>query len=246
MTRASDRCSFDIVDQGAPAQQVVAGFTSFGLAGLTAVDYIVQQLELEETGHITASGLPAIVPFDDGTPRHHTRLYSRPDLDLTVLVNELFAPPWATDPFAEAILDWTEANSIDEITVLSGTPLPHAPDDHRVFYVATEEYQDEQLEKTDVSGMNTGFLDGINASLVGCGMDSGLRVGVLSTPVHAQVPDVEAALRLIEITESLYDITVDTAELEEFGNEIAQYYKSLEEKLQHSEEQTDSTDIMYM
>ena len=35
-------------------ETLLAGFSEFGLAGLTAVHYLVDQLDLEETGHITA------------------------------------------------------------------------------------------------------------------------------------------------------------------------------------------------
>ncbi|MFB6124227.1 MAG: proteasome assembly chaperone family protein, partial [Haloferacaceae archaeon] len=111
---------FHIREQQSPSETVVAGFSAFGLAGLTAVDYLVDHLDLERTGHLTADQLPSITPFEAGTPRHHSRFFSRPDLDLTVLVNELFLPAWAAGPFADALLDWTETNAVEEITILSG------------------------------------------------------------------------------------------------------------------------------
>ncbi|MGM0606138.1 MAG: PAC2 family protein, partial [Halobacteriota archaeon] len=59
---------------------------------MTTVDYLVEDLDLEETGYISAAGMPTITPFEQGRPRHPTRLFSRSDLDLTVLVGELFVP----------------------------------------------------------------------------------------------------------------------------------------------------------
>jgi uncharacterized protein len=61
-----------------PSGTLVAGFTEYGLAGLTAVTYLTDQLDLEETGHVSVAELPAITPFENGTPRHHTRLFSKP------------------------------------------------------------------------------------------------------------------------------------------------------------------------
>ncbi|WP_311173755.1 proteasome assembly chaperone family protein [Halobellus ordinarius] len=245
-TDPSSRPSFRITHEASASERLVAGFSSFGLAGLTAVDFLVDQLELEETGYITTEALPSMTPFENGTPRHHTRLFSRPDLDLTLLVSELFVPLWAADPFAKSILDWTESNRIEEITILSGVPLPHGPTDHRVFYVATEDYQDEQLAASDITAMGTGFLDGVNASVVGRGMDTDLRVGVFITPVHPRVPDVEAALRLLVAVEQLYDIEVDTTALEQFAGEIEQYYRDLEERLQAVDQSEIHEDRMYM
>jgi uncharacterized protein len=224
--------SFRITHDETTSDRLIAGFSSFGLAGLTAANFLTDQLELEETGHVTIEDLPSITPFENGTPRHHTRLFSRPDADYTVLGNELFVPQWAADSFAEAILDWTESNTVEEITVLSGIPVPHGPEEHRVFYIATEDYPKDRLEKIDIPPMGNGFLDGVNAGIVGRGMDSDLRVGVLVTPVHPQVPDVEAAIRLVEAIKQLYELDIETTELEKFADQIQQYYQSLEERVE--------------
>lgn len=240
------RPSFEITHAARPADQLIAGFSSFGLAGLTAVDFLVDQLGLEETGYISTEQLPAITPFENGTPRHHTRLFSAPTVDFTVLVNELFVPLWATDPFAEAILEWTEADGVEEVTVLSGVPIPHGPEEHRVFYVATQDYQDTLLAETDTPAMGTGFLDGVNASLIGRGMDSALRVGVFLTPVHPTVPDVEAALRLIETLADLYTLDIDTTALEQFADNVEQYYRDLESRLESIPPAETPEDRMYM
>lgn len=242
----SRKPSFQITHEATPSDRLIAGFSSFGLAGMTAVDFLVDQLDLEETGYVSVDVLPAITPFNNGTPRHHTRLFSRPDLDVTILVNELFVPLWAADPFATAILDWTETNTIHEITVLAGVPLPHGPEEHQVFYVATEDYQDERLADTGISAMGTGFLDGVNAGLIGGGMDSNLRVGVFVTPVHARAPDVDAALRLVEAVGRLYEIDVETAALEGFSSDVERYYQDLESRLEAVEQAETPEDRMYM
>lgn len=246
MVDHSERPSFSITHEETTSARLVAGFSSFGLAGLTAVDFLVDHLDLETAGYISTEALPAITPFENGTPRHHTRLFSRDDLDVTVLVNELFVPLWATDPFAEAILEWTGECAVDEVTVLSGVPVPHGPEEHDVFYIATEDYQDEQLADAEIPAMGNGFLDGVNASLISRGMDSALRVGVLATPVHQQVPDVEAALRLIQAFERLYGIDVDTDSIEKFAREVEAYYRDLESRLETMHQTETPEDHMYM
>lgn len=243
---AERRPEFTITHDAEPSETLIAGFSGFGLAGLTAVDYLVDQLDLEETGHVTVEELPAITPFENGTPRHHTRLFSAPDADVTVLLNELFVPVGAADAFADAVLAWTETNGVEEIGILSGVPLPHGPDDHRVFYVATPDYQERRLRDVDVQAMGNGFLDGVNASLIGQGMDSSLRVGVYVTPVHPQVPDVEAAIRLVEAVERAYDVDVDTSALEGFAADVETYYGELAERLDRVEQDHRPEDRMYM
>ncbi|WP_336338740.1 proteasome assembly chaperone family protein [Haloarcula brevis] len=241
-----NQASFEITHEKAPSESVIAGFSSFGLAGLTAVDYLTDQLGLSQTGHITTRKLPSITPFENGTPRHHTRLFSRPEGDVTVLVNELFVPVWAADSLSEAVLEWADASGVQEITILSGVPVPHGPEQHRTYYVATEDYQAAHLQDTNVEPMGSGFLDGVNASLIGQGIDSPLRVGVLLTPAHAQVPDVEAALRLIDTLKHVFDIDIDTSALEGFAAEIEQYYRELAARLEDVDRDHVAEDRMFM
>jgi uncharacterized protein len=241
-----DSGDFRVSHESEPSASLLAGFSAFGLAGLTAVDFFVDQLELEERGHVTADGLPAITPFEEGRPRHHTRLFSRDDLDLTVLVGELPIARSVSEPFANAVLDWTVSSGVDDVAVLSGVPIPHGPEQHRTYYVATDDYRGRHLEDADVPPMGSGFLDGLNATLVERGIDSPLAVGVYVTPVHPQVPDVEAAIRLVETVSEVYGLDVDAAPLQAFAEEVRQYYEDLAERLEAHEPREMPEDRMYM
>lgn len=242
--------TFEIVHDTTPSETLVAGFSEFGLAGLTAVDYLVDQLDLEETGHITAQNLPSIAPFSGGVPRHHTRLFSRSDINLTVLIGELFVPLDAADAFASAIVEWTERNDIEEIAVLSGVPLAHGPPARRTFYIATEDYRQARLAAlgADVSlePMGNGYLSGVNGSLVTRGLDPSLAVCVFSTPVRARNPDIDASLRLLGTVGGIYDLAIDTGPLEEFAANVGDHYERLAEHVKDTQEDARYEDRMYM
>lgn len=238
--------TFEIRAKSERATTLLCGFSRFGLAGLTAVDYLVDHLEMEPIGHVTSTELPMITPFENGTPRHHTRLFARPDLDVIVLVNELFVPLVAADPLARSILGWTDENDVDEVAVLAGVPVAHGPDDHRVFYVATGDFRERRLSGVDIPPMANGFLDGVNASLLARGMDTDLRAGVFLTPAHAQAPDVEAALRLIDGFEAAYGLEFDSGPLEAHARQVQQYYRKLADRLESVEPTQMPEDRMYM
>ncbi|GAB3418084.1 hypothetical protein GCM10027435_17600 [Haloparvum alkalitolerans] len=237
--------AFEVSHDSTPSDVLLAGFSAYGLAGLTAVDYLVDHLDLEPTGHVRTEGLPTITPFTNGEPRHPTRLFSRPDLDVTVLVGELFVPVQLGEAFADAVIDWTEAEGVEEVAVLAGVPTAHAPDDHRTFYVATEDYRATRLTDGDVPPMGSGFLDGTNAALIERGIESPLGAAVYVTPVHAQVPDVEAAVRLVETVETVYDLDVDSGPLRAFAAEVEQHYAELAERMERRESDAPD-DRMYM
>lgn len=243
MTR--DGPTFDVVADGRPGETLVAGFSTFGLAGLTAADYLVDQLELSEIGHVAAAGIPSMTPFEDGTPTHHTRLFSTPALDLTVLTGEQFFPPVASEPIGRAILSWAAEESVDEVVLLLGVPIPHGPEEHDTFFVATDDYREARLADADVRPMGRGFLDGIAGSLVQAGLERSPSVCVYLTPVHAQVPDVEAAIRLVEAVDEVHDVGVDASPLQAFAAEVEQYYENLAERMAEREDDQ-PTDRMYM
>ncbi len=225
---------------------MIAGFSSFGLAGLTAVDYLADHLGLEPQGHVSAEGVPTITPFEAGRPRHPTRFLSGEGVDATLLLSEQSIPLPLADRFGRSLLDWMDEEGVLEVAVLAGIPVAHGPDEHRTFYVATDDYRERRLADADVPPMANGFLDGVNAALLEQGMESSLRVGVLVTPVHAQVPDAEAALRLLDTLAGLYDLDIDTGPLREFADGVQQYYAELSERLDRVADEDRPEDRMYM
>lgn len=238
---------FTIQHSTPPGGTLLCGFTSVGLAGLTAVDFLVDELELEQIGYLTVEGLPSITPFEDGRPTHHTRLFSRPDLDVTVLKSELFVPARLGRAFGDAILDWTERNGVDEVAVLSGVPLQHGPEEHLTYFIASDDYREKHLRDADVPPMGRGFMDGVNGALIERGIESPLGVAVFVTPVHEQSPDLEAAVRLVETIDGVYDLGVDTSPLKAFAKEVAKYYADLAERLAEEERKDETAeDRMYM
>lgn len=241
---SAERQSFEIHHDGTPGEVLLCGFSEYGLPGLTAADYLTKQLELEETGHVTADELPTITPFESGRPRHHTRLFSG-DAPISVLVGELFVPRPLAGRFADALIDWAEG-TIEEVLVLSEVPIARGPDDHRAFYVPTDDYRERRLTDTAIPPMGGGFLDGVNAALVRRGLDRPPGVGVFATPAHPRNPDVEAALRLLGAAKRIYDLEVVTEPLEAFAAEVQRYYADLAERMETLEETRQSEDRMYV
>ena len=213
-------------------QTLLVGLTSMGVAGLTAADYLVRHHDSEQLGHVSPADLPAITPVEDGVPRHHTRLYNLADIDVTVLVSELFVPVWAARSFVDALLDWVAVAQVEEIAVLHAVPYPHGPDEHAVYTVATETYRSQRLDDLGMRPLAGGFLDGIPGELVSRSLDDDAPpVGVYVTPAHPPGPDIDAALFLLDAIEQAYGISVDLQELEDLSDSIHKHYAALAERM---------------
>ncbi|WP_276250696.1 proteasome assembly chaperone family protein [Haloarcula rara] len=237
---------FAVTDDAGDIDTLVVGFTEYGLAGLTAVDYLSDQLDMRQAGHLEAAGPPHITPFEGGVPRHHTRLYVDEERSLGVVVGERMVPVEAVPGVADAVLALTDRLGSESLSVLSGVPVAHGPDDHVPFYIATEDYRERYLADSDVRPMGTGFLDGVTAELVASGIDDDLPVGVFTTPAHPQAPDAAAAIRLLEALTETHEIDVDTGPLEAFAATVEAQYRALAERIESADETAMPDDRMYM
>lgn len=237
-----------------PGQTLLVGLASPGMAGLTAVNHIVDEHDSTEIGHISPDELPAITPFEDGVPRHHTRLYDLTGVDIVVLLSELFVPPWAARPFVEEVLDWATDCQIDEVAMLHPIPYEHAPEDHKTFHIATEEYNTSRLDDEEIPAMRGGVLDGVPSEFLSHSLEGeGTPTGIYVTPAHPPGPDIDGALLFLDALESIYDLEIDRSDLEDLSREIKTHYETLAERmatLEESEKARDERDFyadrMYM
>ncbi|MDS0300697.1 PAC2 family protein [Halogeometricum sp. S1BR25-6] len=228
---------FGASDDANVGSRLVVGTAFPGMVGLSTVDYLVGHSASTQSGQVTARGLTDITPFTDGTPRYPMRLYDVPEFDTTVLVSELFLPVGVGEPFCDALVSFASEYGIEEITVVHGVPFAHGPDEHAVFYVATEEYQAAHFEDADVKPLGGGFFDGFLGELMLHGLDANAPpVGALVTPAHPPGPDLDAALLLLDALEDLYGVRIDEAELRQQAEELRHQYRELEERMRTLEE----------
>lgn len=248
--------AFEVRETGEtrPGETLLVGTAGLGVAGLTAADYLVTNVETTQVGHVRSRGLPDITPFSEGQPRHPIRLYSTADSDVTVLISELFLPVAVAELWADAVLDWAAKRSISEVTALHGAPFPHEPEEHVVFHVATDEYRERHFageDAPDIGPLAGGFFDGILGELLTRSLDGDAPpTGVLVTPTHLPGPDFDAALRLLDALGPVCGVEIDEQELRERAAEMKQYYEDLAERMQTMREEQATEDYpsdrMYM
>lgn len=221
-------------------ETLLLGLSNVGVAGLTAIDYLVRNLECDQVGRVTAHDYPSITPFVDGTPRHHTRLYCVKDAGITAMASELLLPVQHASRFVDAVLDWAAGEGIEEVVVLNGVPFQHDPEEHAVFQVATESFQERRLEGAGLAPLRGGFLDGVPGELLARSLEgAGPPTGVYVTPTHPPGPDLDAALLFLDAIEQTHGVAVDRGELERLSEETRRYYQELAERMQTRGEEGD-------
>ena len=243
-----EEIALDVETDEPPESTLIVGFPGPGMAGVSANQYLIEQLALEETGHVQAEGLPAITPYVDGRPYHHTRLFSSRDVEFTLLVSELPVPIQLSEPFGRILLEWIDERDVDEVTLL--TAIPSLESFEELFYVASADYYEHRLADRSISALRSGFLTGVNASLTARAMDTELRVGVLATSIDPRQPlDGEAVLRLVEGLDRIYGLDVETDELRQFAERTREHYEELAarvESQQRAEDRRRTEDYGFM
>jgi uncharacterized protein len=240
--------SFSVTADDPVGESLLVGLTHPGIAGLSAVDHLVKHLDFEAIGHVETSGLPSIAPFEDGVPRQPLRLYTGEGV--TVLVGETFLPLSVAEPFTGALFEWLAATPLEEVALLHGIPYPHGPEDHDVSVVATPDYRERRLGEHDIRTATGGFFDGVVGESLLRGLDPDQpAVGTFVTPSHPPGPDLEAALRLLDAIQRVYDLEVAEEALAAQIERMRAYYDELAERMTSMEETAPrefSEDRMYM
>lgn len=230
--------SFDIAmdDEIEPASRLLVGFADIGAVSLTALDYLVDQLETEQVGTLVTRNLPDITPISNGVPRHPVRVFTDTAADLTMLISEAFMPVVVADPLVDTLMEWANRSEIDEITAFYSAPFPHGEQEHVLFHAGTDEFRDRHFAgngRSDIPPLPGGVLDGVIGEVLSRGLDQETPpVGVLVTPSHPPGPDFEAAERLVNGAELLYGVDVDERELRRRSQEVRRYYEELVQRLQ--------------
>lgn len=115
-------------------------------------------------------------------------------------------------------------------------PIPHGPDEHGVFSVATDAYLERRPAAEEVPTLEGGVLDGVVGEVMARSLNEDAPpTGTFVTPVHPSGPDLEAALRLVDTLESVYDLDVDQGELRERSEQLRQYYAELADRMDAEE-----------
>lgn len=215
---------------------VICGFVGPGLAGLTAVGYVVDHLGLHEIAHVMSRHIPPSVVFIGGKIRHPFRVYRDDSGKLAVVICEVPIDHSGLYDVSSTLLSWLEKSSPREIVVLDGVPIRELPEERPTFYVAGEARQAE-LKSLGFVPAESVLIAGTAGSILSECLDRGVACIALLSQVSVTLIDPGAPLTLIRALNSAYKLNVTTKELEEDVatiheelNAIAKQYEKVQEQ----------------
>jgi len=215
---------------------VICGFVGPGLAGLTAVGYVIDHLGLHEIAHVMSHFIPPSVVFIGGRIRHPFRVYKNAPGDLAVVICEVPIDRVGLYDISAKLLDWFTRFDPREIVVLDGVPIRELPEDRPTFYVADEDRQAD-LKSLGFVPAESVLISGTAGSILSECLVRKIHCISLLTPASITLVDPGAPLSLIRALNSAYKLNIatkaleqDVATIHEELNEIAKQYQKVQEQ----------------
>jgi uncharacterized protein len=240
------------------------------LAGVIAVEYVIDLLNMEEIGAIRIPELPPVVAVVNGAAKLPHRIFYNKDSGLLAIRQHMPIPPQIYAEFVGKVLDWAEENKVRDVICLSATAAAGEGD---VVYFVTEEHLVDRfksygltpLKEATVAGLEGAFLDAV----LGRSIDGALilaesklltavkrlvesgRVGshrdvmlILNDLVGRVGPDVAAALKLIDAVSKITGVPIDTSKMQEHAQKYAFLVEKNIEALMQSGQQKREIPLM--
>jgi len=230
---------------------VLCGFVGPGLAGLTAVGYVIDHLGLHEIAHLMSRHIPPSVVFIGNKIRHPFRIYADSSGKLGVLICEVPVEQSGLNDISGTILDWLQECGVREIVSLDGIPIRELPDNRPTFFVADEKKQSD-FRPLGFLPAESALIAGLAGSILSESLDRKIPCSSLLVHVSITLMDPGAPLTLIRALNSAYQLNITTKELEEDEamiheelNEIARQYQKVQEQASPSANAGKTPENMY-
>ncbi len=213
-----------ILDKKPKNPTIILGFPSMGLVSTIATKFLIDHLDVEEIGHIESEHIVPLTAIHKSKIVNPITLYYNKKFNLIVVqsLTEVTGHEW---DLAVTIMDVAKAVAAKEILVLESMPSHEGNLD--VYYYSNK-------TKLKAKPLTEGIVMGTTAALLLKAKD--FPVTCVFAEAHSQLPDSEAAARVVGALDDYLGLKVDFKPLLEaakkFENSLKQYMEKSKEAAQ--------------
>lgn len=187
---------------------VLVGFPSQGLVGAIVASYLVPKLDMQLVATMDSPHLPPVASVREGRAVSPVQIFAsttRCGLDggcdqLVVVRSDAQAPTQHVNKICREVLAYADEIGAELAVTLEGAPISDGVDD--VFGVPNLQC-DIDVEEVGATVFPDGSISGFSAALLTEGNSAHKPVLCLFTGVQEEMPDAEAAARLVEVADVL-------------------------------------------
>lgn len=207
---------------------IVEGFPSKGFVSTIAARYMIDELGMEQIGHITSDKLGSVAVIHSSTPMRPIRIYAKGNL--IVIFSEIMIPIHHMGDFTKALTMWLDEVKPSMVVLLAGMSGKETEKAHEIFGISNKEDLATRLADLKVSRVDEGMLTGISSDLLLHCIER--DIPSISLMAETKVlPDPLASASMIEILDKVLGLRIDTKKLVEEGKKIECMVKDITEQM---------------
>ena len=207
---------------------VIEGSPELGLIANIVGWLLVEELKMEEIGHIESKHFPPLAVLYRGVAIHPFRIYNADDVVL--FLSDFVVPPDVTYDMTNVIVEWMKRNNSKELITLNSIAVPQKI--NQVAAAANSFEGLERLGKLDLPILPFGNINGISGTLLTRTRASEIPASCLFAEVLNQYPDPRAAASVVDVLNRMLNIKVNSEPLLKEAEEIETRLKELAQAVQ--------------
>ncbi len=209
---------------------IIEGFPGLGLVSTIAIKFLIDHLDVEEIGHIESGRIQPLTAIHKSRIINPITFFYNKKFNLIIVqsLTDVAGYEWE---LASTMMELARTVGAKEIVVLDS--MPSHEEDLNVYYFSNK-------NKLKLKELKEGIVMGTTAALL---LESkGIPVTCLFAEAHSQLPDSEAAARVVDALNAYMGLKVDYKPLLEaakkFEISLRQY---LDKAKQVTQNKTDKT-----
>ena len=230
-----DDSDVKIITKGIQSENpvLIEGFPGIGLVGNIASQQMIDELDMGYVGSIDSRYFPPIAVLYEGLINMPVRIYESVEHNLVIVVSDIPINPSVSYDVSKALVEWAKSINVKEIVSIAG--IATMGEERKVFGAATDEVMLERI-KDKVELFQMGTISGISGSVMGECLVNEIPAISLLGATQSQNPDPRAAVVVIEVLNSLYDLSIDTESLIGQAEQIEVEMQKLAEDVRTTEQ----------
>ncbi|MBI2148574.1 proteasome assembly chaperone family protein [Candidatus Woesearchaeota archaeon] len=208
-----------ILNKKPKSPTMIQGFPSFGLVSTLTVKFLIDHLDVEEIGYIESEHITPLTAIHKSKVVNPITFFYNKKYNL-VLVQSLTEVAGYEWELASTMVEVAKTLAAKEIIVIESMP-PHGEDDLDVYYYSNKsKLKLKEIKESLVMGTTAALLLKAKTFPVTC----------IFAEAHSQLPDSEAAARVVDALNSYLKLKVDYKPLLEAAKRFEANLKMLMDK----------------
>ena len=208
--------------------KIIVGFPGFGLVGTIATKFLLEHLDTEHIGSIESDKLLPLAAIHKSKLIGPIDLFFNKKYNLVIVqtLSEINGSEWK---LSEILQDLAEDLKAKEVIILEGIPTTKKKKDYGLFYYS----KNKTFDKLGLKPIQEAVMMGATATLLlRC---KNTPVTALLSEGHSNMPDSEAAARIIQILDKYVGMNIDYKPLLDAAKKFENMLKGLMEKMKQQQ-----------